>query len=65
MRRVSESEEEREFLRRKEAEAVAAASLVAALGLSDADYIYRHLMPATVPLDKRIKPEVGAVLVRL
>ena len=57
VKRVSETEEEREFLKEKEKEAVAAAALVAALGRSDADYIYEHLMPSssTRPLQR---PEV-------
>ncbi|KAK9803331.1 hypothetical protein WJX73_003980 [Symbiochloris irregularis] len=58
VRRESESDTEREFLQAKESEAVQAASLVAALGLSDAGYIHEHLMPASLPQEKRVKPVV-------
>lgn len=59
VRRESESDAEREFLKAKETEAVAAASLVAALGLSDAAYIDEHLMPASLPQEKRVKPKAS------
>lgn len=59
MRRESESDTEREFLKAKETEAVEAASLVAALGMSDAGYIHEHLMPASLPQIKRVKPKVS------
>lgn len=58
MRRESESDTEREFLQAKETEAVEAAALVAALGLSDADYIHQHLIPAALPKEKHVKPKV-------
>lgn len=57
VKRQSESEEEREFLRQKEAESVAVAALTAALGKSDAGYIYEHLMP-DVPRSARTFPRV-------
>ena len=59
VKRTSETEEEREFLHKKETEAVAAAALVAALGRSDAEYIHDHLMPGTT---LRVRPQASVYL---